>query len=249
MKSETVFLIGSGLVGCLAIIFGDFALQWQPVPEGFPARSILAYASGVALIAASTATLFTRTRVAGATGLCALYGVWVCLHVFRVALHLGDASVWLGFFEILASAAASAMVLIVATDAGSGRRSVQTIFGLCPIMFGATHFIYADFTASMVPAWLPFPLAWAWGTGAAHVLAGLAIVSGVQARLATGLLALMFASFIVLLHVPRMMAEPGSRLEWTMTAIALTLTGAALVMWPRVTEWGGKPVVSAVDAG
>ncbi len=37
----------------------------------------------------------------------------------------------------------------------------------------------------------------------------------------------MMASFVVLLHIPRVMAAPDSHLEWTMTAIALSLTGAA----------------------
>jgi hypothetical protein len=53
----------------------------------------------------------------------------------------------------------------------------------------------------------------------------------------------MMASFVALLHIPRLIAEPASRMEWTMTAVALTLTGAAFALWRRNVEDEAEPAV------
>jgi hypothetical protein len=37
----------------------------------------------------------------------------------------------------------------------------------------------------------------------------------------------MMASFVALVHVPRVLAHPDSRMEWTMLFVALTLSGSA----------------------
>jgi uncharacterized membrane protein YphA (DoxX/SURF4 family) len=100
--------------------------------------------------------------------------------------------------------------------------------GVCLLMFGLAHFLYLDFTASMVPAWLPGGQRfWAILTGAAHLLAGVALLSGIKARLAAILLTVMFASFSVLVHLPTLIADPHSHLNWVINAINLALTGAA----------------------
>lgn len=82
----------------------------------------------------------------------------------------------------------------------------------------------------MIPRWIPFPLFWAYVTGCGHVAAGLSLVSGIAVRLASTLLAAMLACFVILLHIPRVLADPASRIEWTMLAIAMSLTGAAWIM-------------------
>ena len=64
-------------------------------------------------------------------------------------------------------------------------------------------------------------------TGAAHALAGLAIASGIRRTLAATLESLMMAGFVVLVHLPRVLAHPDSRMEWTMLFVALTLSGSA----------------------
>ncbi|WP_457311411.1 DoxX family membrane protein [Sphingomonas sp. UYAg733] len=65
------------------------------------------------------------------------------------------------------------------------------LFGVCPLIFGLSHFTYADFTAAMVPGWLPGPLVRAYATGIGHVAAGVGILSGIRSRLAATVLAAM----------------------------------------------------------
>jgi len=42
-----IFALGMIGLGILALIYGDFALVWQPVAQWVPGRTALAYLSGV----------------------------------------------------------------------------------------------------------------------------------------------------------------------------------------------------------
>jgi len=77
---------------------------------------------------------------------------------------------------------------------------------------------------------LPPALFWVYLTGAGHVAAGLSFVSGIATRLASFWLTIMFACFVVLLHLPCVVADPTNRIEWTMLGIATSLTGAAWIL-------------------
>ena len=96
----------------------------------------------------------------------------------------------------------------------------RVLAGASAIVFGFAHFNYIDFTASMVPGWIPYKTFWAWATGAGHLAAGLALVSGFKARLAAGCEAAMMGSFVVLLHLPRVIAAPDSHVEWIMLGVS-----------------------------
>src|SRR5690606_29458387 len=79
----------------------------------------------------------------------------------------------------------------------------------------------------MIPAWFPQRLLFTYLTGAGHVAAGLSLLTGVLLRLSTALLCFMFACFVLLLHVPRVLNDPTSRHEWTMLFVASLFNGAA----------------------
>ncbi len=123
-------------------------------------------------------------------------------------------------------------VALFASGAGAMRGTLlkiaRIVAGLSACVFGFAHFNYIDFTASMVPSWIPpHGVFWAWATGAGHLAAGLALVSGIQSRLAATLLAGMMASFVVLLHLPRVVAAPDQHIEWIMLGVSSMLAGAA----------------------
>ena len=79
----------------------------------------------------------------------------------------------------------------------------------------------------MVPPWLPYRLGFAYLTGAGHLTAGLAMLLGIVPALAGTLEASMITSFVLLLHIPGVLSDPHSRLQWTMLSIASALGGAA----------------------
>jgi uncharacterized membrane protein YphA (DoxX/SURF4 family) len=233
IKTGGLYAAGAVLLGAIGLFTHDFALQWQPVPAEIPGRATLALLSAAILIIGGLMAAGPKTRAYGAGLLAGFYGLWV------VALHLPGAlkspsnlGLWLGVAEILALTAGGAVFFGLSRPAPERFvRLGRLAFGLCPLIFGLSHLVYAKFTAAMVPAWIPpGQLFWAYATGVAHIAGGLAILSGVQARLAATLLAAMFGGFVVLLHLPRVVAEPTSQIEWTMLAIALSLTGAAWIV-------------------
>jgi len=219
--------IATGLVG---LAWGDFALQWEPVAASFPGRTALAYIFSALLVVAGAATNWRRSSAAlGAATLVGLYAVVVVLmHGAQIAHHPGVFATWSGAAEQVALLAGGLASYAYLAGAHGGARNAVIAMGVCLLTFGLAHFLYLDFTASMVPAWLPGGQKfWAVLTGAAHLAAGAALLTGIQARLAAILLTIMFATFSLLVHLPALVADPHSHLNWAINAINLALTGAA----------------------
>src|ERR1043165_7980257 len=84
-KDAILYALGAILLGAVGICFHYFAMQWQPVPKGLPAYGILAYVSGLLLIAGGVAILSRKGERFGALLLAAFFGLWV------IALHLPNA--------------------------------------------------------------------------------------------------------------------------------------------------------------
>jgi len=229
-----LYALSAVALGVVGLRWGDFALQWQPVPPGVPGRTALAYLFAAALVVSGAALNQGRMARAGAAALCALFGVAVLLHAPAVVTHPLVVGAWSGLAEqlaLLSGAWLAFTMLSSAARAGGRLRLGQLAFGACLIAFGLAHFFYLDFTASLVPPWLPpGQLFWAAATGVAHLAAGLAVLMRVRAHLAAVLLSIMFALFGLLVHAPLLFADPASHLNWVMNAMNLALTGAACVL-------------------
>src|SRR5258708_9514666 len=78
-SARIVFATGMIGLGILGLAFGDFALQWQPVPDWAPGRSVLAYASALAMLAGGVGLLFSRTALLSARVLFFYLVIWVLL--------------------------------------------------------------------------------------------------------------------------------------------------------------------------
>lgn len=234
-RTRLVYGLGAIGLGLVGLAVGDFALQWQPVPEGLQDRQTWAYVSAGLLIAAGAAAIWRRTAPWGALALGVMYGLWVAaLHV-PVALNVkpNDIGSWNAVAEALALSLGGLAGWGIAKQSAWAERATR-LFGLCAVVFALAHFGYAKFTQSMVPAWLPspagMPLFWAYLTGVGHLAGGLALIAGVVPRVAATLLAAMYATFALVLHLPRVIAAPTERIEWTMLFIALSLAGAAWIV-------------------
>jgi uncharacterized membrane protein YphA (DoxX/SURF4 family) len=232
-----VFGLGGALLGLVGLIWGDFALVWQPVPNDLPGRTLLAYLAATGLFLAGVATQWKRAAAYGVALLTGLYATGaLLLHVPRVVLHPGRFVTWAGLAEQLALVAGGLVAYAARVPLALGlavalRRFGRGLFAACLVSFGLAHFVYPNDTAALVPDWLPpDPMFWAYATGIAHWMAALAIGSGVLAATASRALTLMFVVFGILVHAPSIGTSPTSHMSWTANAMNLALIGAAWVI-------------------
>jgi uncharacterized membrane protein len=225
-------LLGLGALGlgAISLLYGDFATTWEPVPDWVPARTALAYASGALLTGAGATLLINRGARIGAAFIAFFLALWaLLLHPPR--LLAGIEAAWLAPAEILAVAAGAWILFWLEAPHSRFRcaaiRMGAAFFGLMLPVFGIAHFLYIDFTAGMIPVWIPWRVFWAWFTGAGHIAAGLSIVTGVIARIGATLLTIMFTGFVCLVHIPRVIADAANRTEWHLLSTSLLLTGSA----------------------
>jgi uncharacterized membrane protein YphA (DoxX/SURF4 family) len=224
-----VYALGAIALGVVGLVWGDFALVWQPVPPAVPERTLLAYLFAGAMALAGLGVNWRRTAASGAAGLCVLFAlVVVLLHAPRIVAHPQVFGAWSGLAEQLALLCGGLVAYALVSGARLPLRVGQLAFGCCAVIFGLAHFFYLKDTADFVPGWLrPHQTFWAEFTGVAHIAAGLAILTGLQARLAAVLLTIMFALFGALIHAPLLIGDPHSHLNWVMNSMNLALTGAA----------------------
>ena len=237
----TLFAVGMIGLGILALIYGDFALVWQPVAAWFPARTALAYASGILMLLGGAGLLFSATVVWSTRVLFPYLVLWLLLKVPALVVAPKMEAVWLGFGE-LAVLLAGGWTLFAAfqepgkraaltsADAGNGVRIARLLFAVALIPIGLSHIIYVKETASLVPAWLPYRSGWAYLTGAGQIACGLGVLFSIYARLAALAEAAMLSLFTLLVWGPAIVAAPKTRLPWTAFFISWAIAAAAWVV-------------------
>src|ERR1700737_1700957 len=184
-----VYGLGGMALGMVCLAGGDFDLG-QPVPKDFPDRTALAYAAAAFMLVAGAAVEWRRTAAWGAAALTAYYAlIVVILMNGRVVLaHYAEFGSYSGVAEQLAIAAGGTIVYAANARIDAARaacliRLGQLAFGVCALLFGGAHFFYMNLTAPLVPKWLPPTQEfWAYATGIGQIAAGVAILTGVQAR-------------------------------------------------------------------
>lgn len=232
-----VYGLGVMAMALLCLAYGTFD-PGQPVPKSFPARTALAYAAGVYMLVAGAAVEWRRTLAWGAAALAAYYTlvVIVLMNGHLLLKHYAEFGPYEGLAEQVAIAAGGLIVYAASAriDAALAARLTrlgQLAFGASALVFGAAHFVYMNLTAPLVPKWLPPGQEfWGYATGVGHIAAGVAILTGVRARLAAILLTIMYASFTPLVHLPMLLAKPSSHWIWTENAVNLALIGVAWVV-------------------
>jgi len=234
-------LFAAGLigVGLLSLGSGDFAYTWQPVPEWVVWRSGFAHFSGLLLSGTGIALLIRGSSAKGAIVMSFYLALlMLSLHLPRVLYSPADVARWLGLCENLALVCGGwilARALSRWRTEPPGKiwtnQSVpQLLYAGACVVFGVSHFVYADATAGMVPAWLPYRIGFAYLAGAGHFAAGVAMLSGIVPGLAATLEAGMISSFVLLVHIPGVFSDPDSRPQWTMLSVASALAGAAWLL-------------------
>ncbi len=100
------------------------------------------------------------------------------------------------------------------------------------IVFGALHFMGADQMAGLVPTWVPGGVLWVYLTGAAQIAAGVAFITGKQAKLAGQLSALLMLIYILTVHLSGFMGADAAQSQMSLMSILkdFGLAGGSLLM-------------------
>jgi uncharacterized membrane protein YphA (DoxX/SURF4 family) len=223
-------------LGLIGLVWRDFASVWQPVPNTVPHRIALACIVAVCFLLAGAAVQWQRTARIGFPVLAILYFMAALLWLPRVIGYPRMIGTWLGFAEelTLVLAAIIGYASLAPRNSVWSFRAIQIarlVFGLCLITFGLAHLLAIPETAAFVPKWIPpSQRFWAIATGVAHLLAGLAILSNIQALLAARLFTTMLLGFGILIWLPAVFAHPEIHLNWAANAINLAIAAAAWVV-------------------
>jgi len=252
------FAIAAASLASLSLAYGGFGPS-GPLPGWIPWRDMWVYLSALLLLAASAGLCFPRTALPGALTIGAYQVVWALLGTPPILSNPLSIGAWYGFCEAMTSLVGAwilyAQLRRQAQGAGmpiASERAVrvaQVLFGLTCVFYGSSHFVYADYTASMVPSWLPGRLGLAYFTGLSHIAAGVGIVTGILPRLAATLEAIMMSLFGLLVWVPSFWAQPRppwampAQNQWSELVVNLVLAASACIVATslRNRRWGFGP--------
>ena len=227
--ARTAFAVSIVVLGAHALVTHGSVGVWGPVPHGVAVPAGLPWFIGGLVAACGLGMMWSRTLPLAARVLLAWLVLWLLLaRLVDAMMAPAIAGYWSGCGETLVPLAATAMLL--ARPGTRGHVVARVLFGLALVPFGVAHFVYLKETASLVPAWLPAPSAWAMATGAAYLAAAIALLAGFRARLAALLVALQIAGFTGLVWLPILASGHADASAWSESAISLMLTAAAWVI-------------------
>jgi uncharacterized membrane protein len=252
---RALFAAAAACLAILSIIYHDFAPLWQFIPNSVWGHETWVYGSAFVLLAAAAGLCFTRTALAGILAIGAYFifwGVGSAPPIFSDPLSFGS---WYGVCEAASSLAGAWIICATVRQQPRGLHAARAVFGLTCIFYGCSHFAFAEFTASFVPAWLPYRLGFAYFTGLCHITGGLGIFLGILPRLAANLEALMMSLFGLLVWVPSFFAVPRPswagtpQNQWSEIVVNLVLAAAAWVIADslRSLPWRLSPLIARLN--
>lgn len=238
--ARVIFAIGLIGMGLLGLAFGDFAMQWQPVPAGVPFRSGLAYLCAALELLTGLALLVPRFAGLASRVVFVFAALWWVLLKIPVVIRAPLVEVsWLGLGEIAVILAGAWTLFALygrAEPRSTDLRRAAILFGLALIPIGLSHIVYPTAAGSLVPAWLPFHRGVAYLTGAAQVAAGLGVLFSVVPALAATLEATALSIFTIVVWGPGVFGAHAGRLPWTALTTSAMITAGAWVVAASVAS-------------
>src|ERR1700682_1283345 len=245
----TWFAVGMIGLGILALVYGDFAMVWQPVAPWVPGRTALAYASGVLMLLSGVGLLFRATAAWSVRILFPYLIVWALLKVPALVVAPQIEAVWLGFGELAVLLSGGWILFARLADLREGStlgfltgeksiRVARILFAISLLPIGLSHLVYVKETAGFVPAWLPYRVGWAYLTGAGQIACGLGVLFSIYPRVAAAAETGMLSLFTLLVWGPAILSAPKTRLPWTAFFISWAITAGAWVVANNIATKG-----------
>jgi hypothetical protein len=147
-----LFAVGMIGLGIIALIYGDFALVWQPVAAWVPGRTAMAYGSGVLMLVCGVGLLFRATVAWSVRILFPYLIVWALLKLPALVVAWRIEGAWLGFGELAVLLAGGWTLLArlggvsegspLGWAAGeSGVRIARILFAVWLVPIGLSHLV------------------------------------------------------------------------------------------------------------
>jgi uncharacterized membrane protein len=215
-----------------------------PWPDAIPGEPVWAWLTGFAVIAAGIAILSGKMARAAALALGLLVFGWALLrHIpvlaaseilspdwtraVKALAFVGGAAAVAATFPPLVTARTTPVTRFMNQDA-----ALMTAARICLAVFminnGIQHFIFTEFVASLVPAWVPGnPVFWTYFSAAALFAGAVGMLVPPTARLAALLTGLMVFLWVWIVHVPRVFVSVSDNIA---VFEALAIAGIALVL-------------------
>ncbi len=239
---------GKTFVAVAMIVFGlqhfvylDFVTRaFAPLPNWIPAQAIFAIffgsllcATGIAIIAnikAHTMSLLLAGTILLMFALCLLPDLLTNLNNPMLWTNSGKALVLTGSNLIVAGSistkSSKGPIKYLEFLIPLGKLFLAGFFALAATM----HFLYADFVATLIPAWIPGHLFWTYFAAVALLAGALGMFIPKTEYLAASLSALMIFLWVIILHLPRAFADIHNANETTALFEALTMCGASILI-------------------
>lgn len=225
------------------ILTGNFPLAFIPSQTVFSGRYVVVLLVGLYLIIAGLGLSWQRTSAIALRGVGSFFlGLALGVQLPALLQQPTNGSIWTVIGELIGLS--SGCFYSLSAYANNDTPRSNKLFRLCRIskgffivalsIFGGVHFIYASFIATLIPSWISFPIFWAYFIGVAFLASAVSWAINRFRVLSAGLLGLMFLSWVVLVHAPRVVQSPHVEPEWTSMLIALALSGTSWLLAGKV---------------
>jgi uncharacterized membrane protein len=251
---KTLTLIGRSFIAIAMIVFGiqhfvylEFVTRAFPViPLWIPGHSLLACIFGAFLLITGVC-IFLQIK---ARLVCTLLGSIILLMFALLLLpslltNLNNGVVWTNAGKALVIAGANFLVAASFPKEPHGKL-ISFLESLLPlgkyflcgffILAAILHFIYAPFIATLIPKWIPAPVFWTYFAAIALIAGAIGMLVPRTAQLAAALSAVMVFIWVLILHIPRALADLRAPNETTSTFEALTMCGMAILILVFATQ-------------
>jgi hypothetical protein len=189
---------------------------------------------GPVVAACGVGLLFKRTVRTAALTLGSLLFLYALLYeVPKYLSNLGSMSLRTELFEPLAIAALAWLLLGQDAIPVWLAHASRYLFALSSIVFGVDHFLGLAPIGTLIPPWIPWHVFWIGFFGAGFIAAGLSVGLNLLPRWGAACFGLMFAIWVVTLHLPRTLfrlyggAGTRSPAELSSLFIAIALWGGS----------------------
>jgi uncharacterized membrane protein len=227
------FAVGLVAFGIQTVIHGDFVTRAMPAwPAWIPAHPVFAYPVGAIMIAGGSTILFRVWPGPAAAVLATMFLLSVVVLHLPLAVAdrpLGGTWTNLGKGLVLFGG-------VVAVTGSFHAASRSAWLGRCclaafMVLGGIQHFRWTEFVATLVPVWVPGgQLFWTYFAGVALIAGGVGLLVPSISRLAALASGSMMLLWVVLLHVPRALADLNNSGETTAAFEALAFSGLAFFL-------------------